>query len=487
VVVGSGPGGAAAAVFLSRAGANTLVLEAGQEHSRLGFTARIGGITVARRRPPRKRRGELTFLGDPATEIYEELAPGGLSNQWSCAVPRFADADFKDAERAGVEYTWPVGYADLAPWYDRVEPLLSIAGQTGDAAQLPAGKVAQARKLGEDWQPVQAASEAQGRSIVVMPYAYGGGTFFTRSGTPFNAYSRLIEPARRRGELSVRYDSRVVRLEWSPSERRVVGAVCVSSRGVETTVRCRAVVLAAGAVNSAQILLESEHADFPHGLGNHHDVLGRYLHDHPLGKLVLDLGKPISVSPASYVTRPALERSIPLYAAALMQWSGTDLMARTLLAGRPGRSTEIGFSVFGTMAPTRDDFVALDKKQPRRDGRSALLLALRHPPEARTALDQARDDVLESLTRVGLEPRARIWNVEAPGNSVHYGGTCRMHASPRYGVVDAWSRVHDVPNVAVADSSVFTTGPEKNPVLTAMVLGARAADRLAQELRSGDL
>jgi choline dehydrogenase-like flavoprotein len=47
--------------------------------------------------------------------------------------------------------------------------------------------------------------------------------------------------------------------------------------------------------------------------------------------------------------------------------------------------------------------------------------------------------------------------------------------------------VHGVPNVAIADSSVFTTGPEKNPVLTAMALSARAGDQLARDLLSGSV
>jgi choline dehydrogenase-like flavoprotein len=81
----------------------------------------------------------------------------------------------------------------------------------------------------------------------------------------------------------------------------------------------------------------------------------------------------------------------------------------------------------------------------------------------------------------------RVWKVEPALNSVHYGGTCRMHALPRFGMLDRWSRLHSVRNVAVADSAAFTTGPEKNPVLTAMALAARASDRLASELKSGDL
>ena len=62
-----------------------------------------------------------------------------------------------------------------------------------------------------------------------------------------------------------------------------------------------------------------------------------------------------------------------------------------------------------------------------------------------------------------------------------------MHANPEFGVLDRWNRMYDVPNVAVVDPSCFPTGPEKNPTLTAMALAARAADRLADDLRDGAL
>jgi choline dehydrogenase-like flavoprotein len=54
-------------------------------------------------------------------------------------------------------------------------------------------------------------------------------------------------------------------------------------------------------------------------------------------------------------------------------------------------------------------------------------------------------------------------------------------------LLDRWSRLHAARNVVVADSSAFTTGPEKNPVLTSMTLAARASDRLAHQLLSGEL
>jgi len=484
VVIGTGPAAAASAVVLSEAGQEPLLLEAGSGNARLGLTARVRGLTFAKLRPTLGRRTDLTMRGDPRAELFEALAPGGLSNHWACAVPRFSPDDFEDAARAGVEYTWPLGYADLTPWYDRVEPLLHIAGSASDVPRLPAGRFRDRWSLGPEWEAVAREVSASGRDLVAMPYAYGAETIVTRAATAFNAYTRLIQPISQQGRLSVRFDTRVERLEWSNTERRVVAVLGRDARtGAQLRIPCRGVVLAAGAVNSAQILLESTSAEFPDGLGNRHGVLGRYLHDHPLAKIVVDLGRRVSLAPASYVTRQSLERSDPLYAAACMQWNAASHMARTVLAGHPGQTRRLGYSVFGTMIPTREDCIAIDRRAPAA-ARSPLLFSLRYPERAVRELERAKDELLASLERVGWAPRLRVFHVEVPGNSVHYGGTCRMHESPRFGVVDAFSRVHGVGNVVVADSAVFTTGPEKNPVLTAMALAARASDRLDHDLRT---
>ncbi|HYQ02638.1 MAG TPA: GMC family oxidoreductase [Polyangiaceae bacterium] len=484
VIVGTGPAAAASAVVLSEAGHEPLVLEAGSATARLGLTARLRGLTFAKIRPALARRPDLTMTGDPKAELFEQLAPGGLSNHWACAVPRFSPDDFEDAARAGVEYRWPLGYADLAPWYDRVEPLLHITGAANDVASLPAGRFRDHWSLGPEWQAVEREVCSEGRDLVAMPYAYGSETILTRSATAFNAYTRLIKPIAKQGGLSVRFDTRAESLEWSNDEQRVVAVHCRNARtGEPLRIPCRAVVLAAGAVNSAQILLESTSDEFPEGLGNRHGVLGRYLHDHPLAKIVVDLGRRVSLAPASYVTRAALDRSDPLYAAACMQWNAASHMARTLLTGHPGQTSRLGFSVFGTMIPTRDDRVAVGPRRAQ-GARSPLLFSLRYPERAVRELERAKDELLACLERAGWAPRLRVFHVEVPGNSVHYGGTCRMHESPAFGVVDGFSRVHGAPNVVIADSAVFTTGPEKNPVLTAMALAARAGAQLDRALRA---
>jgi choline dehydrogenase-like flavoprotein len=445
-------------------------------------------MTVAKRRGELKQRVGVSKSAEPNAELYEELAPGGLSNHWSCAVPRFSREDFADAQRAGEKYTWPLGYDELVPWYDRVEPLLHIAGSSTDDPQLPAGKVRHSKQLTEDWQSLVEDAQDSGRAVVPMPYAYGGDTSLTMSGTAFNSYVRLIKPALRAGGITVRHGARVHRLHWDARTRRVAAVVLRDpSSGAEEQVPCRAVVVAGGAINTPQILLQSSSADFPNGIGNTHGVLGRYLHDHPLAKLVVDLGSPISVHPATYITRLSLERSRPLYAAAGMQWSGAAIFGRSLVQRHPGRLPWAGFSVFGTMAPSEDNWIALDANQRSADGSPGIELHVRHPPEAIQILEETREQLLALLSRAGFQPRVRVWKLEAPGNSNHYGGTCRMHDSPSFGMLDRWSRLHEVRNVVVADSSVFTTGPEKNPVLTSMSLAARASDRLAAEVKSGDL
>ena len=96
----------------------------------------------------------------------------------------------------------------------------------------------------------------------------------------------------------------------------------------------------------------------------------------------------------------------------------------------------------------------------------------------------ARQHLMTLLEDAGI--RSTIGDIVPtlhPGMAFHYGGTVRMHANAKYGVLDAWNRLYDASNVIVCDAACFTTGSEKNPTLTIMALAARAAARLVHDLK----
>src|SRR4029079_13612361 len=96
-----------------------VVLEAG-ERPPTGLIVRAAGKTMARWRA----HGALTHdrhraMGDPATEWFSSLSPGGLSNYWTAAVPRFSPEDFTDGGRLDERFAWPVGYHGLVPLHQK--------------------------------------------------------------------------------------------------------------------------------------------------------------------------------------------------------------------------------------------------------------------------------------------------------------------------------------------------------------------------------
>ncbi len=74
-----------------------------------------------------------------------------------------------------------------------------------------------------------------------------------------------------------------------------------------------------------------------------------------------------------------------------------------------------------------------------------------------------------------------------PYPSTHNLGTCRMSAKASDGVVNKWGQSHDVANLFVSDGSQFTTGAAENPTLTIVSLALRQADRIASEMKKGNL
>jgi choline dehydrogenase-like flavoprotein len=408
-----------------------------------------------------------------------------MSSHWAGAVPRFAPEDFHEGERLDERYRWPISYDDLRPYYERVERFFGVSADRRAVAAQPASVVAYERRLPRDWQHVATRAETWGHGLTPLPLAAGPDWAVSRTGVGFNSYSHIVKRLERSPHFQLVAGAHALRLEWSGGERRVTSVTYVDrATGGEHRVHGAAVVVAAGPLASTKLLLDSACRDFPEGLGNVEGILGRYLHDHPYDVGTIELSRPISgLSQAAVLTRAPYSSSSPLLGAACVIGSNSAWdKARTVT---PFGSTRFGLWIFGTMVPTQSNHVRLAPNTKDEFGFPVLDVHVRYGESEKRNIVAARERVRSILHDSGyacsIDPAVPTL---VPGQSVHYGGTVRMHSSTTYGVLNAWNRLHAVDNVVVADASCFTTGPEKNPTSTVMAIAARAAHRLAVDLRT---
>jgi choline dehydrogenase-like flavoprotein len=307
--------------------------------------------------------------------------------------------------------------------------------------------------------------------------------------------------------------------------------------------RAKACVLSTGAIENARLLLASAGVH-PAGVGNGHDVVGRYFQDHPNGHVATIRGDRIgrlqelygllrrarirylprlslspdlerarevlacSAYPVFHVAdhaameaarrlqraakgrrRPAaLRRDLARVARAggpLVAAAAHRRIARDRSAGVPPH--HVTLQLHAEQAPNPSSRVTLTRRRdrlgvplPSVDWR---LTELDH----RTAQAMVRE-VARELGRLGLgDVRPEPWLAEEGwaghiDDSVHQMGTTRLGTDPRTSVVDAECRVHGVKSLFVAGASVFPTAGAANPTLTIVALAARLADHLSAEL-----
>ena len=481
VVVGSGPSGAIAAKRLSERGLDVVVLDSGT-FAPPGMIVRAAGNTVFRKRARRGYSEARTAVSSsPGVTWGTSLTHGGLSNLWTAAVPRFAPDDFTEGGRIDARFVWPVRYDDLVEYYEAAERELVVT--VGESIRgVPDNVATHRQRLAARWREVVAAVQARGSGFGLIPMAKGDPWMFALRGTEFCSYHCVLKPLVRAGRVRLVPGAHVTQLTWSPATGRVDGVEYVDRSDRSTRhLPARAVVVAAGTIDTTMILLRSRSGDFPDGLGNSSGTLGRYLHDHPREWWPATLGEPLpALQHPLYLARRPHAESEPLLATSHTIGLGTPRDRVLTYVG--GKSRRVGVQVFGTMVPDPEFTVTLDADaEPSPDQTATITLA--YDRAAVDTIYSGRQRLPEVLAAAGVNMTVSgPFHDLAPGSSYHLAGTVRMHADPRFGVLDGWNRMHDVPNVVVCDMSAFTTGPEKNPTLTAMALAMRAADRLAADL-----
>jgi choline dehydrogenase-like flavoprotein len=484
LVIGSGPAGAMMAHQLVSRGVPVTMLEAGLTPP-TGLLLRIADRNLVRKIPPAEVLSDESAPAPERSAVWiRHMSHGGLTNQWTGAVPRFTGEDFTEGARLHERYEWPIRYADLEPYYTIAELLIGVSGQAGDLPNLPSGVITYGRRLPKDWHPMVKQAAARGQGMAPIPIADGPPTMLVRRGTAFNSYSVIVEPLLASPHFRFLAGAHALELEWSAKDGRVRSVVYHDrTDGQEKRLEAAAVVLAAGPLNSTKLLLNSTSPDFPQGLGNSGGLLGQHLHDHIRDWWACDMERPVTLlSSAAYLTRRPFASSTPLLATS---WTLGVASTKDRIRSRAGlKSTELGVQVFGTTVPDERNFVRPSATRRDEFGRPELDVRMQFgADEVQTVMD-ARQRLMELFQDAGCRATLRSApTVLTPGDSVHFGGSIRMHASPRFGVTDGWNRLYDAPNVLACDASCFTTGPEKNPTLTVMAIAARAADRLAEDLK----
>jgi choline dehydrogenase-like flavoprotein len=505
VVVGSGVAGGIVASELLAGGDEVVMLESGpavpMRDRRVWYDVLMGA-----RDPYAAGRLPDEVLANPEAGDYLRgkllRLRGGSTLHWDGWAFRFREEDFRLRSLTGRGADWPITYEDLEPFYARAEHTLRVAGDHRDPGHprregpfpLPAfpyqqcderfldglaalGAHAQHTCLSRNTQPID--GHARCETIGTCLYCPIGGRFTA---------DLLLDELERSPLFRLETQARAVRIALAGG--RLVGVQ--RARGDTTELLAAdGVVVCAGALFSAELLLRSTDALHPGGLGNRSGHLGRYLMNHTgLLGIAAQASNPRRETNEAYTFQTAMSRAFddPAHQAGGKFQLQQDLRYASDLDGRlgplargvlDGRSAgeiarELEGPVFRALLPMTEELPLPESRVSLQDGK--LRVEHRRDPRVLDALERARVVCDELFDAMGCQ---RIQWMD-PSPYAHLMGTLRMSAHPDDGVVDPDLQVHDVPGVYVCSSGVYPSTAAVQPTLTLAAL----AHRLGAHLRS---
>lgn len=453
---------------------------------------------------------------------------GGRSLTWGRQSYRWSDIDFEANLKEGIAVDWPVRYADIAPWYDKVETYIGVSGEKLGLKQLPDGQFHPPMGLNcAELDLKQSMSEAfdDGRLLTIGRTAnitatdaqiQGRGPCQYRNrcwrGCPFGGYfssnSSTLPAAERTGNLTLRANSIVHEILYDEHTKKAVGVKVIDAETHEKLVfKAKVIFLCASAMASVGILWQSKSQAFPDGMGNNHDQLGRNIMDHhyQLGasaKVDGHLDKyykgrrpngfyiPRFVNLDEKTKQPDFLRGFGYQGGASRNnWAesvaelgyGKELKEKLL---QPG-GWEIGMTGFGEMLPYHDNRVSLSTDQKDQWGLPQLDFDVEFKTNEYNMREAIKKEAEAMLKAAGFR-EVSVYDTETgPGLGIHEMGGARMGWNPRTSVTNKYNQLHDVPNVYVTDGAFMTSASCVNPSLTYMAFTARAANHAAEQFKLG--
>ncbi|MFK7877881.1 MAG: FAD-dependent oxidoreductase [Paracoccaceae bacterium] len=487
IIIGSGMGGATLAAALAPSGRRILILERG-----------------AHLRPSAQDRDAWAIFGDGVFRADEDWLDGndtpfnpgtyynvgGNSKFYGAALIRYRKADFDViAHLGGKTLGWPISYADLQPDYAAAEKLYAVRGTLGEDPTEPTHSNSYPHAAVPDEPDIAALRrklKAAGMHPSSIPLGVDIEGWLAAGQTTWDAYPNTcgakmdaetcgLHAALAYPNVELRTGCRVTKLHEDADGR--IAQVETQINGQSETLSAPIIVVAAGAVQTAALLLASARDGHPKGLANRSDQVGRNFMNHNCSALM-------ALHP--------LRRNRAVYQKTLMMndfYLGTDgqpplgniQMLGKITGPILAANAKLPKWLAHAIAARSFDFYAMSEDLPNPDSRVTL-------KNGQIKLDWQRSnwdthlqlvDKLKSVLRKSGFPivMSRAFDRGTPS---HQCGTARMGLDPQTSVVDRFCRSHDHKNLFIVDASVLPTSAAVNPALTVAALALRAGRHIMQ-------
>ncbi len=537
-IIGSGAAGGIIAKELSTAGFDVVVFEQGpyrkaedfghDEYATLINSELLGGGV---------RASGQTFRHDASEEATSPQVPpvryaqtvGGSSVHFSANFWRFREVDFRERSLlgpiSGTNFAdWPIDYAELEPYYTRVDWEIGVSGAPGPhdsfrskpfpMPPLPtksSGVLLEkgARKLG---------LHAQHEPHAILSRPFNGRNachhcgycmfFGCEAGAKSSSLAAMIPLAEASGHCEIRDRSAVFRIETGP-DGRVSEVLYYDAEGREQAQKAKAVIVSANGAETSRLLLMSASESHPDGLANSSGFVGRNLMFNAHGAVDGVFEHPLNDYKSVQVSRVIhdfyeTDEKRGFYGGggidARPLWSATPIFHA--LQGMPpdvpkwGAAWKEAFAhnftrqmsiVAATTSLAMDrNNITLDPKNTDQWGRPAIRLTYRDHDDDLATVRFLVDRCAELMDAAGAE---KFWAhpIGPTDGGEHLLGTARMGDDPATSVVDRYHRSHDVKNLFICDGSSFVTSGRGQPTMTIMALAFRAAEHIAAAARANEI
>lgn len=544
-IIGSGAGGSPIAYELANAGFSVVVLEKGEDYTESDFTKDEIGVT---RRdmftPPLSEQKHIIneYKADGTFTRYDGEKSGwnfwngsmvgGSSNLMSGYFHRLKPNDFKlksvygKIKDANV-VDWPISYEDLEPYYDKVEKVVGVSGkivkhkhlEPRSSTDLPYPELqtngvtqwfdAACKVLGYESIPTPRAilsQNALGRNACY--YSNFCGSYGCASGAKGSGRAALLQKC----SAKIITDAFVYKLE--STDKKVTRAYYYTKRGIRHSIQAKIFVVAAQAIETSRLLLNSKNKYFPQGLANSSTEVGKNLIFSAGGsgsgrfvfekltpqqqKELMEVGVFFNRSLQDWY---AYEKNDKAYKGGTIDFlfEHQNIISRVMrevydengnlmwgdalakkIKKRLTTSRVLTFEVFNDWLPTDKCFVGVDAKAKDKYGVPVGVINLYgHPHDLEVGEYLAKKSV-EVLQKLGCEEIDYSISSAPPPNLV--AGGCRFGNDAKISVLDKNCKAHDLENLYVSDASFMPTGGSVPYTWTIYANAFRIADVIKAQL-----